>query len=118
MHFLLEASRIGSRNPPDPTGVVPLRFDLVETTIIGEASLTFSAGGTAGLINANHRSQNGHLPAFSLVNGIDAEYAIAGGKPIVKLRSEHGIRLRAAYTGTANLWFHWVSAGKSSIWAV
>src|SRR5205809_7077842 len=56
------------------------------------------------------------LPVYSLLGGIHTEYAIAGGKPIVRLRSSGEIRHRGAYTGTAMLLFHWVQEGKTQAW--
>jgi len=56
------------------------------------------------------------LPVYSLLGEIHTEYAIAGGKPIVRLRSAGGIRHRGAYTGVAMLLFHWVQEGKTQAW--
>src|SRR5207249_10527345 len=56
------------------------------------------------------------LPVYSLLGGIHTEYAIAGGKPIVRLRSSGEIRHRGAYTGVAMLLFHWVQEGKTWAW--
>src|SRR5437667_12505394 len=56
------------------------------------------------------------LPVYSLLGGIHTEYAIAGGKPIVRLRSAEGMRHRGAYTGVAMLLFHWIQDGKTHAW--
>ncbi len=56
------------------------------------------------------------MPVYSLVGGLQTEYAIAGGKPIVKLSSGAEIRHRGAYTGIAILLFHWVQQGKTQVW--
>lgn len=56
------------------------------------------------------------MPVYSLVSGIDAEYGVGAGKPIIRLKSRGGIRHRAFYTGTGVLLFHWVQEGKSQAW--
>src|SRR5438093_3106453 len=56
------------------------------------------------------------LQVYSLLGGIHTEYAIAGGKPIVRLRSSGEIGHRGAYTGVAMLLFHWVQEGKTQAW--
>lgn len=50
------------------------------------------------------------------MSGIDVEYGIGAGQPIVKLKSSGGIRHRAVFTGTGVLLFHWVQEGKTQAW--
>ena len=56
------------------------------------------------------------MPVYSLVSEVQAEYVIAGGSPIVRLRSTGGVRYRGAYSGLAVLLFHWVQQGKTQAW--
>ena len=56
------------------------------------------------------------MPVYSLVGGIQVEYGIGAGQPIVKLKSSRGIAHRAVYTGTGVLFFHWVQEGKTQAW--
>lgn len=56
------------------------------------------------------------MPVYNLVGGVEVEYGIGAGQPIVKLRSTGGIRHRAVYTGTGVLLFHWVQEGKTQAW--
>ena len=56
------------------------------------------------------------MPVYSLVSGIDVEYGVGAGQPIIRLTSRGGIRHRAVYTGTGVLLFHWVQQGKTQAW--
>jgi len=56
------------------------------------------------------------VPVYSLVGGIQVEYGVGAGQPIVKLKSSRGIAHRAVYTGTGVLFFHWVQEGKTQAW--
>ena len=56
------------------------------------------------------------MPVYSLLSGVDVEYGVGAGQPIVRLKSRGGIRHRAVYTGTGVLFFHWVQEGKSQAW--
>src|SRR2546425_12808754 len=61
-------------------------------------------------------ASRGIVPVYSLVGGIQVEYGIGAGQPIVKLKSGRGISHRAVYTGTGVLLFHWVQEGKTQAW--
>ncbi len=56
------------------------------------------------------------MPVYSLLSNVTVEYAIAEGKPLVRLRAPQGIRSRGAYGGTGVMFFHWVQEGKTQAW--
>jgi len=61
-------------------------------------------------------ASRGIVPVYSLIGGIQVEYGVGAGQPIVKLKSSRGIAHRAVYTGTGVLFFHWVQEGKTQAW--
>jgi hypothetical protein len=56
------------------------------------------------------------LPCYSLVGGVDADYAVAAGKTAVTINARSRINHRAIYTGTGQMVFHWVQEGKTQAW--
>jgi hypothetical protein len=51
-----------------------------------------------------------------LAGGVDASYAIAGGKTTVVISSKDFLKHRAVYVGTGQMIFHWVQEGKTQAW--
>ena len=56
------------------------------------------------------------MPSLSLAGGIDASYAVAGGKTTVTITSGSRLNHRAVYIGTGQMLFHWVQQGKTEVW--
>ena len=56
------------------------------------------------------------MTSLSLVDGVSAEYEVAGGKPTVILRSAVPLKYTAASFGTASMLFFWVGGGKDRHW--
>ncbi|QQG48353.1 MAG: hypothetical protein HY247_06285 [archaeon] len=56
------------------------------------------------------------MPVYSLVGSVRAEYIIAEGKPVLRLRTDGPLRHRAVYAGVGEMLFHWVQEGKTQVW--
>jgi len=56
------------------------------------------------------------MPSYSLAGGIDATYAVEAGTTVVTISSREQMKHRAAYVGTGQMHFHWVSEGKTQTW--
>ena len=51
-----------------------------------------------------------------MAEGIDASYEVAAGQTTVQIRSNSRLNVRAVYSGTGQMLFHWVQEGKTQVW--
>jgi hypothetical protein len=56
------------------------------------------------------------MPSLSMAEGIDASYEVAAGQTTVQIRSNSRLNIRAVYSGTGQMLFHWVQEGKTQVW--